>query len=118
MARIYHIAAVSDWEQACRDGEYRISTRGKSLADEGFIHAGTAQQVAPVANAVYKADADLVVLVIDVDKVGPEIRYEHVPGWEDPFPHVYGPLNVEAVARILPLDRDASGRFSFTVSED
>ena len=90
------------------------ATRGKSLADEGFIHAGTAQQVAPVANAVYKADSNLVVLVIDADKVGPEIRYEHVSGWEDPFPHIYGPLNVEAVVNVVPLDRDRSGRFSFT----
>lgn len=117
MGLIYHIAAASDWDQARRDGEYRVSTRGKSLADQGFIHAGTAHQVAPVANAVYGDDQGLVVLVIDVNRVGAEIRYEQVPGWKDPFPHIYGPLAVDEVVEIRPLEKDASGHFSFVVNE-
>jgi uncharacterized protein (DUF952 family) len=113
MALIYHIVSAADWEQARRDGEYTGSTRGLSLAEQGFIHASTAPQVAPVANAFYGDDQDLVVLVIDTRRLGPELRYEPVPGWDDPFPHIYGPLNVDAVVTALPLDRDASGRFAF-----
>jgi uncharacterized protein (DUF952 family) len=113
MALIYHIASAADWEQARQDGEYTTSTRGMSLAVQGFIHASTAPQVAPVANAFYGDDQDLVVLVIDTGRLGPELRYEPVPGWDDPFPHIYGPLNVDAVVTTLPLDRDASGRFAF-----
>ena len=41
---IYHLAEQSHWEQARRDGTYARSTRGLSLADEGFIHASSAQQ--------------------------------------------------------------------------
>ena len=41
MQRLYHIATVPDWEQAQRDGEYTTSTRGRSLSEEGFIHAST-----------------------------------------------------------------------------
>jgi uncharacterized protein (DUF952 family) len=113
MTYIYHIAAAADWEQGCRDGEYRISTRDRSLAQVGFIHAGTAGQVAPVANAIYKGVPDLVVLVIDPDKVRPEVRYEEVSGWPEPFPHIYGPLNVEAVVQSIPFESDSSGHFSF-----
>jgi uncharacterized protein (DUF952 family) len=113
MALIYHIASAADWEQARCGGEYTTSTRGVSLAEQGFIHASTAPQVAPVANAFYGNDHDLVVLVIDSGRLGPELRYEPVPGWDDPFPHIYGPLNVDAVVGTLPLDRDASGRFAF-----
>jgi uncharacterized protein (DUF952 family) len=113
MTHIYHIAAAADWDRACSDGEYRISTRDRSLAQVGFIHAGTAGQVAPIANAIYSGVSDLVVLVIDSDKVRPEIRYEEVSGWEDPFPHIYGPLNVEAVVQIIPFESDSSGLFSF-----
>ena len=113
MALIYHIASVADWDQARRDGEYTTSTRGMSLAEQGFIHASTAPQVAPVANAFYGDDQDLVVLVIDTGRLGPELRYEPVPGWDDRFPHIYGPLNVDAVVMTLPLGRDASGRFAF-----
>jgi len=37
-----------------------------------------------------------------------------VPGWEAPFPHIYGPLNVDAVVRTLALERNAEGTFDFT----
>ena len=114
---IYHITGAADWERARAAGEYLLSTRGKSLADEGFIHASTAQQVAQVANAFY-LDADgLVVLVIDADRVRPPIRYEQVPDSADPFPHIYGPLNADAVVRVVPLGKDASGRYTFAPDE-
>ncbi len=113
MALIYHIAVAADWEQARRDGEYRVSTRGRTLDDEGFIHAGQSHQVAPVANAIYRGDRGLLVLAIDVARVAPEIRYERVPGWEDPFPHIYGPLDVGAVVETFSLTPDAEGTFSF-----
>jgi glutathione S-transferase len=109
---LYHIATAADWEQARRDGEYRTSTRGRSLSEEGFIHASTAAQVLPVANALYLDEPeDLVLLVLDTGRIGPEIRFEPVPGWADPFPHVYGPLNVAAVVRAVPLDRGPAGSY-------
>jgi uncharacterized protein (DUF952 family) len=109
---LYHIATVPDWDQAQRDGEYRTSTRGRSLSEEGFIHASTAAQVLPVANAVYLDEPqDLVLLVLDTGQIGAGIRYEPVPGWADPFPHIYGPLEAAAVVRAVPLERDAAGSF-------
>jgi uncharacterized protein (DUF952 family) len=112
MQRLYHIATMSDWDQAQRDGEYRTSTRGRSLSEEGFIHASTAAQVLPVANAVYLDEPqDLVLLVLDPGRIGAGIRYEPVPGWADPFPHIYGPLEAAAVVRAVPLERDAAGGF-------
>ena len=80
MTFIYHIAAAADWERALRDGQYTMSTRGLTLAEQGFIHASTAGQVALVANAFYRGVPDLLLLVIDTDRVIPEIRYEPVPG--------------------------------------
>jgi uncharacterized protein (DUF952 family) len=99
---IYHIAAAADWARAVRDGQYTMSTRGRTLAEEGFIHAATAGQVAQVANAFYRGEPDLVLLVIDPALVGPEIRYEPVPGQADPYPHIYGPLNLDAVTETRP----------------
>ena len=80
MTLIYHIAAAADWERAVRDGQYTMSTRGLTLAEQGFIHASTAEQVPLVANAFYRDVPDLLLLVIDTERVGPEIRYEPVPG--------------------------------------
>jgi uncharacterized protein (DUF952 family) len=113
MGLIYHIALAADWEKARAAGEYDVSTRGRSLEEEGFIHASAAHQVALVANAFYGQDRDLVVLVINEDRVRAEIRYERVPGAEDPFPHIYGPLNVDAVIGTVSLEPGTDGRFSF-----
>jgi glutathione S-transferase len=116
MGLIYHIANAADWHQAQRDGEYRISTRDRTLEQQGFIHASTARQVAPVANAIYAGERDLLVLAIDESRVRAEIRYEETPGWAAPFPHIYGPLNVDAVVKTFPLESDAAGKFLFTAS--
>jgi uncharacterized protein (DUF952 family) len=114
MSVIYHIALEGDWEQALKGGRYTTSTRGLTLAEVGFIHASTAAQVAPVANVYYKDEPDLLVLVIDTDRVGPEIRWEDVPGSDAPYPHIYGPLNTDAVIETRPLVPGPDGEFSFT----
>jgi uncharacterized protein (DUF952 family) len=113
VALIYHIAAAADWEQAQRDGQYTTSTRGRTLAEEGFIHASTAEQVPLVANAYYQGVPDLVLLVIDPERVRPELRYEHVPGQDRPYPHIYGPLNADAVLAARPFAPAPDGQFSF-----
>ena len=126
MSRIYHIATRSDWEQARRDGVYTTSTAGRTLAQEGFIHASQAAQVAGVANAFYRdSPDDLVLLVIDTGRVRAEIRYEDVPGADDPFPHIYGPLNTDAVLAVRALSPGPDGRLvcangeaEFTFSPD
>ena len=115
MTELFHIAVATDWAQAQRDGEYRMSTRGRTLADEGYIHASTAAQVLPVANAYYQDEPDdLLLLVLDPALIGAEIKWEQVPGAAsaDPFPHIYGPLPVHAVRQVLPLLRDESGQFT------
>jgi uncharacterized protein (DUF952 family) len=117
MMLIYHITPASTWEQARRDGQYTMSTLDKTLAEEGFIHASTAAQVAQTANKFYQGVPDLLILSIDVGRVRPEIRWEQVPSSDDPFPHIYGPLNVDAVVRTAPLVPGAAGRFAFAADE-
>jgi uncharacterized protein (DUF952 family) len=115
VSRIYHIATRSDWEQARRDGVYTTSTAGRTLAQEGFIHASQAAQVAGVANAFYRdSPEDLVLLVIDTGRVRAEIRYEDVPGAGAPFPHIYGPLNTDAVLAVRALSPGPDGEFTFS----
>jgi len=110
---IYHIASRADWSAALQQGEYRVSTRGRSLEEEGFIHASTAGQVDGVANAFYADAEDLVVLLIDPERLTAPLKYDPVPGATEPFPHIYGPLNVDAVTGTAELRRDAEGRYVF-----
>jgi uncharacterized protein (DUF952 family) len=58
--------------------------------------------VARVAGAYYRGVPGLLLLVIDPARVGPEIRYEAVPGQDRPYPHIYGPLNTDAVVAARP----------------
>jgi uncharacterized protein (DUF952 family) len=68
--------------------------------------------VEPVANAVYQKTEDLVLLSIDPDRVRSEVRYDVVDGWEEPFPHIYGPLNMDAVVEVAQFRPGPEGRFS------
>lgn len=111
---IYHIATSADWERARCDGEYTTSTFGKTLAEEGFIHASWPSQVIGVANAYYRGvEEDLVVLVIDPVRVRAQIRDEYVPAAGATFPHIYGPLNADAVVAVRPLPAGPDGEFAF-----
>lgn len=115
MGLIYHVASRADWDQAQRAGEYRISTRGMTLDEVGFIHASQPSQVELVANSFYQDAGELVLLVIDPDRVRSEIRYDAVDGWAEPFPHIYGPLNTDAVVEVREFSPGPDGRFSFPV---
>ena len=113
MTIIYHIAEAADWEQAQRAGQYTTSTRGVSLAEQGFIHTSQPAQVALVANAFYRGVPDLILLTIDTERVGSPIRYEPVPGQDLPYPHIYGPLNPDAVLATRPFTPGPDGVFAF-----
>lgn len=101
---IYHLALASEWAAAQPAGEYVVSTRGRSLADEGFIHASRADQWEGVRASFYADVTEpLLLLTIDPDRLTCELRVEEVPAVGDSFPHLYGPLNVDAVVAVRVL---------------
>lgn len=105
MAIILHLASPEDWEKAKKRGEYR----SLSLDTEGFIHCATPQQLPQVADRLFPDQEGLLVLVINEDNVIPEIRYEAPEGSAQKFPHIYGPLNLQAVVRTAVLRRGKNG---------
>jgi uncharacterized protein (DUF952 family) len=109
MAELLHITGRTDWEAAERAGSYRISTRGVSLDQQGFIHCSYPRQLRGVAGANYADADDLVVLVIDQARLTADVRHED-GGDGELFPHIYGPLPVSAVTEVIPVGRDAAGR--------
>ena len=109
---IFHILQRAAWEDALRRGLYRPA----SLENEGFIHCSTQAQLMETANRWYHGQEDLVLLSIDPLRLGPELRYEPPANPSDErraqiFPHVYGPLNLDAVTRAIELPREADGTF-------
>jgi glutathione S-transferase len=113
---IYHLALESDWADALSgEGEYRVSTIGRRLDEVGFIHCAFEHQLQKVADAFYRGRNDVVLLSIDESNVTSPIRQENVEGGTDLFPHIYGPLNVGAVASIRPLALASDGTLSIVV---
>ena len=103
---VFHVATAADWAQARRDGAYTTSTRGRTLAEEGFIHASRAEQWRGV-HARFYADADepLLLLEIDTDRLGcPVVEEPGEPGGTETFPHIQGPVPVTAVVRAVPVE--------------
>lgn len=111
---IYHIATAESWKAALEAGEYRTSTLGMSIADVGFLHASFPAQILDVAEKFYaEVTEPLLLLAIDTDRLTAPLLAEDAPGTDMAFPHIYGPLNVDAVVEALGFERDApSGRFA------
>ena len=101
--QILHICKKVAWETAQQVGEYRPP----SLEREGFIHASQAEQVLEVVNRYYRGAPRLVLLWIDLDRLQVELSWEAVEG--QVYPHIYGPLKVEAVMAVTDFVADEDG---------
>jgi uncharacterized protein (DUF952 family) len=103
--QIFHVTRASEWHDAVAAGEYRLSTRGASLDEVGFIHASSREQLPVVARALYAGeDADLVVLVMDegaLEAAGLPVRRED-GGDGELYPHVYGAIPTALVQEVRP----------------
>lgn len=109
---IFHIARAADWEAARRSGAYAVSTLGRSLEDEGFLHAAHRDQVPTVFSRFYReAGVPLVLLTIDTEKL--DVPWQEDQVGDERYPHIYGPLRPAAVVRVQQLTRDG-GTGSFT----
>lgn len=99
MPIIYHVTTKADWKKAKELGSYIAS----SLANEGFIHCSQEHQVAGVLDRYFEGHGDLVKLVIDTDKLSSKFVFDWSPSMADTFPHIYGPINLDAVIEIAAL---------------
>ncbi|MER5325083.1 DUF952 domain-containing protein [Streptosporangium roseum] len=94
---ILHLALAADWEAAQPAGEYRISTLGRTLEQEGFIHACTDHaQLEGVIQRFYH-DIDQPLILLTIDPAGLDVRMEIPPDSTETFPHIYQPLPLRAV---------------------
>jgi uncharacterized protein (DUF952 family) len=101
---IVHALSPADWAAFERTGEHRPP----SLADEGFVHCSKPGQIVVVADAVH-ADEELILVVLDESRLDAPVRYETDDATGSAFPHVYGPLPLEAVVDSFEFPRDETG---------
>ena len=103
MAIIYHITTESDWLAARETGLYT----SPSLKEEGFIHCSQSEQIPGVLERYFAGKSNLVKLSIDTEKLSSQLIYEWSPSVADTFPHVYGPINVNAVVVVENINQHA-----------
>ncbi|KAA2257125.1 DUF952 domain-containing protein [Solihabitans fulvus] len=107
---ILHFCPRSEWTAAVERGEYRH----ESLDHEGFVHCSDPGTVHLPATALFAGRTDLVLLVIDPAVLDLPVRWEagepaHPSGvW---FPHVYGPIPVDAVVAVVDFPPSPDGGF-------
>jgi len=110
---IFHITTRADWETAQAKGEYIAD----SLRLEGFIHCSNLAQILPVAEKYYKGQNGLVLLMIEPTLLSSTLKWEDPSGGTPPlgvpegdqFPHIYGPINLDAVVNVFDFIRDTNG---------
>ncbi len=96
---IYHICTEASWEDQINSEVYIHP----SLQDEGFIHCSEAHQIEGVLDRYFKSQKNLLQLTISPSKVKSKIQYDEAPNGEY-FPHIYGPMNKEAIIEIKKIN--------------
>lgn len=103
---ILHLAVRAEWDAAIGAGNYPWSTRGLTLEQVGYVHCSFEHQWRGVRARFYSdlRDDELVLLVVDEDRLASNVVVERLDGAPDEFPHVYGPLEIGAVVETRAID--------------
>jgi uncharacterized protein (DUF952 family) len=96
---IYKLLPAADWAAARAAGRFDGSPVDHA---DGYLHLSAADQVVETARRHFTGQADLVLLAVDPDRLGVDLRWE--PSRDGAlFPHLYGPLPVSAVTAADPV---------------
>ena len=109
MPLIYKICPRALWQAAERQGVF--AGAGIDLAD-GFIHFSTGTQVEETARRHFFGQADLLLVAVEAEALGQELRYEPSRGGAL-FPHLYEALPLAAVRWVKPLPLRSDGSHAF-----
>lgn len=104
---LYHITSEIEWAEALTLCEYR----SRNFDAETFVHCSYAHQLLDVAVRLFGGRKDLVLLVVDPSKLSCDVVGENLEGGEELYPHVYGPLPLEAIVKVLPFPPKHDGGF-------
>ena len=105
MRRIYKICPAAAWREAERQGVYRGSADD---ARDGFIHFSASSQVAGTAVKHFAGQTGLLLIAVDADALGTALRWEPSRN-NELFPHLYGELDLGAVAGIYEMPARPDG---------
>jgi uncharacterized protein (DUF952 family) len=109
---IFHITTNEEFNTFKKNGNYEP----ESLDEKGFIHCSSGHQVEDIANEKFSGHEKILLLVIDVTALNSKIKYEKDSESGKKYPHIYGPLDTNAIIdkiEVLPED-DGQFKIGFT----
>jgi uncharacterized protein (DUF952 family) len=106
---VFKLVDRSAWQEATAAGVFAGSAVD---GRDGFIHFSTAAQVRETAARHFAGQADLLIVAVDAAQLGDALRWEPSRGGAL-FPHLYGPLPLDAVRWVADVPLDAAGRHAF-----
>ena len=102
------ITTVDQWNHSKNEGVHL----DKSLDSEGFIHCSYPNQLVKVANKHFKGIENVLILCIDSSQLSSKVIEEDLSNLNELYPHIYGPINIEAVISVIHFQSDSLGVFS------
>jgi uncharacterized protein (DUF952 family) len=111
---LFHLTTKEDWKTFQKGGSYEP----ESLEAEGFIHCSSGNQVEDTANRIFSDQDSILLLVIDATMLREDIKYEKDPETGDKFPHIYGPISVNAIIDKIEIKAEDNGKFNIEFSSD
>lgn len=88
----------------------------ESLDTKGVIHCSTGTQIEKTANRLFPDEDEVLLLVIDISTLSADVKYEADDETGEKFPHIFGPLNMDAVMDKLNIFTEDSGNFKIDFS--
>jgi|SRR5690625_379632 len=88
----------------------------ETLDTKGYIDCSKGSQIEETANRIFSGENELLLLIIDLSTLSAEVKYETDRQTSEKFPHIYGPLNMDAVMDKFTIHAEEDGRFKITFS--
>lgn len=111
---IFHLVKKGDWKDQKKESRYSP----ESLDSQGFIPCSSGKDVEETANRLFKGENDVLLIVINTTLIEPELKYEEDKETGTKYPHIYGPLNMDAVIDKIELAMEDDSTFEISFSED
>jgi uncharacterized protein (DUF952 family) len=106
----FHLVPRAEWDASDTELPYTPT----DFEREGFVHCTDGEdEVAATANRYFRDLSDeLLVLTIDRSRLSAPVRYDD-PG--SVYPHVYGPIDREAILQVRSMRRRDDGHFEVPI---
>ena len=98
---LIHLIEREDWESAREENPLFQ----KSFIQFGFVHCCLPDQTESVLSQWFAGNNEVIAVEIDSEKLKFPLVFENLEGGNEDFPHIYGPVNIDAIVKSYPVSQ-------------